>query len=108
MPEPDTRASIADWLWAEAKDLDLDSFDGSVILVAAGSPGAGLAAALNEGHPGKFTVIEAGPHLGSVFAAYGADALARSIAPPVELPVGVVTALVGVPLFAVLLRRRLA
>lgn len=37
-----------------------------------------------------------------------ADALARSIAPPVELPVGVVTALVGVPLFAVLLRRSLA
>ncbi len=37
-----------------------------------------------------------------------ADALARSIAPPLELPVGVVTALVGVPLFAVLLRRSIA
>ena len=37
-----------------------------------------------------------------------ADALARSILPPLELPVGVVTALVGVPLFAVLLRRTLA
>ncbi len=36
-----------------------------------------------------------------------ADALARSIAPPIELPVGVVTALVGVPLFAVLLQRSL-
>jgi iron complex transport system permease protein len=36
-----------------------------------------------------------------------ADALARSIAPPIELPVGVVTALVGVPLFATLLRRSL-
>ena len=51
--------------------------------------------------------------LPSVFLAGGgflvlADALARSVAPPVELPVGVVTALVGVPLFAVLLRRRLA
>ncbi len=34
-----------------------------------------------------------------------ADTLARSVAPPVELPVGVVTSLVGVPLFAVLLRR---
>ncbi len=34
-----------------------------------------------------------------------ADAVARSIAPPIELPVGIVTALVGVPLFAVLLRR---
>ncbi len=36
-----------------------------------------------------------------------ADALARSIIPPLELPVGVVTALVGVPVFAVLLRRTL-
>jgi len=37
-----------------------------------------------------------------------ADALARSVAPPLELPVGVVTALIGVPLFAVLLRRTIA
>lgn len=37
-----------------------------------------------------------------------ADALARSVAPPIELPVGVVTALVGVPLFAVLLRKDIA
>jgi len=37
-----------------------------------------------------------------------ADALARTVAPPLELPVGVVTALVGVPLFAVLLRRSIA
>ncbi len=34
-----------------------------------------------------------------------ADAVARTVVRPVELPVGVVTALVGVPLFAVLLRR---
>lgn len=34
-----------------------------------------------------------------------ADAVARSLFAPLELPVGVVTALVGVPLFAVLLRR---
>jgi len=37
-----------------------------------------------------------------------ADALARSVARPIELPVGVVTALLGVPLFAVLLRKSLA
>lgn len=36
-----------------------------------------------------------------------ADALARTVVRPLELPVGVVTALVGVPLFAVLLRRSL-
>jgi iron complex transport system permease protein len=37
-----------------------------------------------------------------------ADAVARSAAPPLELPVGIVTALVGVPLFAALLRRSAA
>ena len=35
------------------------------------------------------------------------DAIARTAVRPLELPVGVVTALVGVPLFAVLLRRTL-
>jgi iron complex transport system permease protein len=37
-----------------------------------------------------------------------ADVAARSAVPPIEFPVGVVTALVGVPLFAALLRRSLA
>jgi iron complex transport system permease protein len=37
-----------------------------------------------------------------------ADTVARVIVAPAELPVGVVTALVGVPVFVVLLRRRLA
>lgn len=37
-----------------------------------------------------------------------ADLLSRTVVRPLELPVGVVTALVGVPLFAVLLRRTLA
>ncbi len=37
----------------------------------------------------------------------GADLLARTAFRPVELPVGVVTALVGVPVFALLLRRSL-
>lgn len=36
------------------------------------------------------------------------DVIARSALAPLELPVGVVTALVGVPLFALLLRRSLA
>jgi len=36
-----------------------------------------------------------------------ADACARTVVRPIELPVGVVTALVGVPLFASLLRRTL-
>lgn len=37
-----------------------------------------------------------------------ADTLARTIAPPTELPVGVITALIGVPVFVVLLRRSIA
>ncbi len=36
------------------------------------------------------------------------DVVARTVVRPLELPVGVITALVGVPLFAVLLRRTLA
>jgi iron complex transport system permease protein len=36
-----------------------------------------------------------------------ADALARTVVRPLELPVGAVTAIVGVPLFAILLRRTL-
>jgi len=52
------------------------------------------------------------PLLPAVFLGGGAflvlaDALARTVARPLELPVGVVTALVGVPLFALLLRRTL-
>jgi iron complex transport system permease protein len=37
-----------------------------------------------------------------------ADAIARTTLRPAELPIGAVTALIGVPLFALLLRRTLA
>jgi iron complex transport system permease protein len=37
-----------------------------------------------------------------------ADALARTVTAPTDLPVGAVTAIVGAPLFIYLLRRRLA
>lgn len=37
-----------------------------------------------------------------------ADTVARTVVAPIELPVGVITALVGVPIFAFLLRRSLA
>jgi iron complex transport system permease protein len=37
-----------------------------------------------------------------------ADVLARTVMRPAELPIGAITALIGVPLFAVLLRRSLA
>jgi iron complex transport system permease protein len=37
-----------------------------------------------------------------------ADTGARTVAAPAELPVGAITALVGVPIFVMLLRRRIA
>ena len=54
--------------------------------------------------PLHLTLLPAAFLLGGAFLVL-ADTLSRSIAPPVELPVGVVTSLVGVPLFALLLRR---
>lgn len=52
------------------------------------------------------TLLPAAFLLGGSFLVL-ADTVARAIAPPIELPVGVVTSLVGVPLFAMLLRRTL-
>ncbi|HVF11225.1 MAG TPA: iron ABC transporter permease [Abditibacteriaceae bacterium] len=43
--------------------------------------------------------------LGGAALLAGCDAVARSAAPPVELPVGIITALLGVPLFLFLARR---
>lgn len=45
--------------------------------------------------------------LGGAILLGGCDAVARSIARPMELPVGVVTAMLGVPLFLMLARRGL-
>ncbi len=57
--------------------------------------------------PLHLTLLPAAFVLGGGFLVL-ADAVARSVARPLELPVGVVTALIGVPLFALLLRRTLA
>ncbi len=58
---------------------------------------------LLKGH-GHRTLLPASFLLGGAFLVL-ADALARTAFAPQELPVGVVTAVVGVPFFAVLLRR---
>lgn len=50
-------------------------------------------------------LLPAAALLGAIFLV-AADAAARTIAAPTELPIGVLTALVGVPVFVVLLRRR--
>lgn len=52
-------------------------------------------------------VLPASLFLGATFLVL-CDTLARTIAAPAELPVGVITALIGVPLFVVLLVRRRA
>lgn len=52
-------------------------------------------------------LIPASVLLGAAFLVL-ADALARTVAAPIELPIGVVTAFVGVPFFLWLLRRRAA
>ncbi len=44
--------------------------------------------------------------IGGAAALVAADTLARSVLPPHELPLGAVTALMGAPFFALLLRRR--
>ncbi len=58
---------------------------------------------LVRGHDHR-TLLPAAFLLGGAFLVL-ADALARAAFAPLELPVGVVTAVVGVPLFVVLLRR---
>lgn len=50
-------------------------------------------------------VLAVAPLVGAVFMVW-VDLLARTLVAPRELPVGVITALVGVPVFVVLLRRR--
>lgn len=55
--------------------------------------------------PGHRAVLPVTAVLGAVLLVW-VDTLARTVAAPLEVPVGVVTALVGVPAFAVLLARR--
>ena len=50
-------------------------------------------------------VLPASALFGAAFL-IGCDALARSIMPPLELPVGVITALIGGPFFLWLLVRK--
>jgi iron complex transport system permease protein len=54
--------------------------------------------------PGHRRLVPASAAIGAALLA-GADALARSVASPLELPVGVVTAIIGAPLFLRLLAR---
>jgi iron complex transport system permease protein len=51
----------------------------------------------------RLTVVT--PLLGAVFLVT-ADLVARTLIPPQELPLGAITAAVGVPVFILLMRRR--
>jgi iron complex transport system permease protein len=104
-----------------ASALGLDVARTRALAVAASSLGA--ASAVSAGGVIGFVGL-LGPHLARLLVGPGhrrlipasaaagaallmvADAAARSVAAPIELPVGVVTALVGAPLFLRLLARR--
>jgi iron complex transport system permease protein len=55
------------------------------------------------GNDARITLVASA--LGGAILLVGCDALARSAAPPVEIPVGIITALIGVPLFLWLARK---
>jgi iron complex transport system permease protein len=81
----------------------------AVLVAAAGAIGfVGLvvphAARLLVG-PGHRPMLPVAAAVGAILLVW-VDTLARTVAEPLEVPVGVVTALVGVPAFAVLLARR--
>ncbi|OGU03892.1 MAG: hypothetical protein A2085_07025 [Gemmatimonadetes bacterium GWC2_71_10] len=86
------------------------------LLTAAAVAAAGIIGFVGLAVPHAVRMLRGQEHralLPSVFVLGGAflvlaDAGARSAFAPLELPVGVVTAIVGVPLFAVLLRRTMA
>lgn len=86
------------------------------LLTAAAVAAAGIIGFVGLAVPHAVRLLRGAGHRGllpAVFLLGGAflvlaDVVARTAFAPLELPVGVVTALVGVPLFAVLLRRRAA
>lgn len=86
------------------------------LLTAACVAAAGIIGFVGLAVPHALRMLRGAGHRGLLPAAFLlggaflvlADVVARTAFTPLELPVGVVTALVGVPLFAVLLRRRAA
>ena len=83
------------------------------MLTAAAVASAGIIGFVGLAIPHLIRMVRGQGHRGMLPAAFllggaflvAADAGARTLFAPLELPVGVITAVVGVPLFAVLLRR---
>ena len=86
------------------------------LLAAAAVAAAGIIGFVGLVVPHAVRLLRGHAHRGLLPAAFVlggaflvlADALGRTLFSPIELPVGVITAVVGVPLFAVLLRRSVA
>ena len=86
------------------------------LLAAAAVATAGVIGFIGLVVPHAVRILWGGDHrhlvpmafVGGALALVLADTVARTVAPPLEIPVGVITALAGVPLFLILLRRRAA
>lgn len=102
--------------WAAGVDVERTrwlALAASVLLVAAGVAVVGVIAFVGLVVPHAVRLLigprHAGVLIGSAVAGalllLVADTIARTAAAPVELPVGVVTAVIGAPIFIVLLRR---
>ncbi len=106
---------------AQALGVDADRVQRSLLLATALMIGASVAVSGLVGFvglvvphllrlvlgAGNRTLVPASALLGAAFLV-AADTLARTLFAPLELPVGALTALVGGPLFLLLLRRELA
>jgi len=103
----------AQYLGADVAAVKRRVYVAASLLVAAAVAAAGIIGFVGLVVPHLVRLLRGQAHrvllpaafvLGGAFLVI-ADAGARTVAAPLELPVGVVTAIVGVPLFALLLRR---
>lgn len=102
--------------WAAGVDVDRTraiALAGAVLAVSAGVAVVGVIAFVGLIVPHAVRML-IGPRHGSLIVGSAlagalllllADTIARTVASPVELPLGVVTAVIGAPVFVVLLRR---
>jgi iron complex transport system permease protein len=102
------------YLGARVERIKWTAYLVASLLVAAGVAAAGIIGFVGLIVPHALRLIWGADHrfllpgtalAGAAFLLL-ADTVARTVAAPVELPVGVVTALIGVPVFVVLLTRR--
>jgi iron complex transport system permease protein len=101
------------YLGAEVAGVKRRVYLSASLLTAAAVAAAGIIGFVGLVVPHAIRMLRGHSHRGLLPSAFllggafvvAADAAARTLFSPLELPVGVVTAVVGVPLFAVLLRR---